>query len=879
MSALPDFGAFFRQVHGAQPFPWQARAAQALARRQTFAVAVPTGLGKSALVDAAIWAAAHGAWRRIAFVVDRRIVVDAVHDRALRIQQALDDPDRPTSFAALAERLGEMQVVRLRGGVFGDDDWVLYPERVTVALTTVDQLGSRLLFRGYGVAPRRWPLHAGFFASDTLVIVDEAHLSAPFLSTLERLRSAGADVAVVPMSATLAKAPGVQVLALEADDLALPQVQQRLAARKPARRVVAGPAEADLVKTLATEAVGLAAGAGVERIGVVVNRVATARRCHDWLTAQGHEAALLTGRVRPAERDRQLAELLPRIQTGRARGEGAKPLFVVATQTIEVGADLDFDALVTECAPLSSLRQRFGRLDRLGLRGESDAVVVLRSSKEADDPVYGAGLLQAWEWLTAVAADSGGAVDLGLAAMDSQMARWPAPAEPQQRAATLLPTHLGMLAQTGSDAPQMDLGAWLHGPSDRAPDVTLVWRDDLLPGQPDGWAAAVQLLPPMAREALSLPAPAVRRWLSDARPGEQWSDTDGAADDDTLGPRPERPVLRWRGADDCHVVTARDIRPGDTLILPSAYGGCDVWGWAPDSLAPVPDLADLCLQERLAAGATRRAVLRVTEGHWSAWGDAAGPLQTAIAHLAALQQAAQDEPELEDELQAARQQLVALVLASGHPLAQGLTDARLETHPLGHVVRGRGTEELEGVIETGRAVALDVHHADVARWAYRLAHTDPARAAIVDAARIHDAGKAERRMQSLLHGSPLKAAGGPLLAKSALRSRDQQLAAWKASALPRGFRHEFASLDVAAPADGLVRHLTATHHGYGRPWVPPCQDPAAPGAAHAGLAAHWLAAWHLQLTRHGPWALARMEWLLRAADARASIEEAADGAP
>jgi CRISPR-associated endonuclease/helicase Cas3 len=112
-----------------------------------------------------------------------------------------------------------------------------------------------------------------------------------------------------------------------------------------------------------------------------------------------------------------------------------------------------------------------------------------------------------------------------------------------------------------------------------------------------------------------------------------------------------------------------------------------------------------------------------------------------------------------------------------------------------------------------------------------------------------------------------------VLAKSALRRRDEQLAALLTSGLPRGFRHEFASLDFETINNPLVRHLVATHHGYGRPWLMPCKDEAAAGAHYADLDQHWTRAWAATSLRYGPWTLANMEWLLRAADARASIEE------
>ncbi|MCF8146201.1 MAG: hypothetical protein K9N21_20020 [Deltaproteobacteria bacterium] len=155
----------------------------------------------------------------------------------------------------------------------------------------------------------------------------------------------------------------------------------------------------------------------VRVIGIIVNRVATARSIRQALVKRKHRAELLTGRVRPHDRDGLMERLLPEIRAGRTRIEGPV-LFIVATQTVEVGADIDFDALITEAAPLDSLRQRFGRLDRFGEIANTQGVILYRKPKldkngqPMPDPVYGTAIQEAWEWLEAVSRD--GCVDFGV---------------------------------------------------------------------------------------------------------------------------------------------------------------------------------------------------------------------------------------------------------------------------------------------------------------------------------------------------------------------------------------------------------------------------------------------------------------------------------
>jgi len=95
-----DFAGYFEAVHGHRPFPWQERllAHVASAGRWPSLLDLPTGTGKTAAIDVAVFhlaldaarpATARKAPLRIVMVVDRRTVVDQAFERATSISRAL----------------------------------------------------------------------------------------------------------------------------------------------------------------------------------------------------------------------------------------------------------------------------------------------------------------------------------------------------------------------------------------------------------------------------------------------------------------------------------------------------------------------------------------------------------------------------------------------------------------------------------------------------------------------------------------------------------------------------------------------------------------------------------------------------------------------
>src|SRR5262249_34693664 len=162
-------------------------------------------------------------------------------------------------------------------------------------------------------------------------------------------------------------------------------------------------------------------------------------------------------------------------------------------------------------------------------------------------------------------------------------------------APVLFPAHLDALVQTSpAPEPSPDVAPFLHGADALgAADVQVVWRADLDAIKEDDWLETVAVAPPRSREAMPLPIGAVRNWLQGAARVEV-ADIEGTASQ----PKPSgagRPALRWYGpeAEESRVVLPDEVRPGDTLVVPSRYGGADAFGWKPESQEPVSDVGDL----------------------------------------------------------------------------------------------------------------------------------------------------------------------------------------------------------------------------------------------------------------------------------------------
>jgi CRISPR-associated endonuclease/helicase Cas3 len=132
-----SFEAAFEALHGHKPYAWQRRlCAEVVGRGWPNVIAAPTGAGKTAVLDVALFHLATPsqakAPRRIVFAVDRRVVVDQAFERAQHIQkqlyQAADGPlvdmrGRLIEISGCDDNEQALRIEELRGGLPREDDW------------------------------------------------------------------------------------------------------------------------------------------------------------------------------------------------------------------------------------------------------------------------------------------------------------------------------------------------------------------------------------------------------------------------------------------------------------------------------------------------------------------------------------------------------------------------------------------------------------------------------------------------------------------------------------------------------------------------------------------------------------------------------------
>ena len=382
-----DFKKDFEELTGFPPFKWQNRLYHDHFTKGHIpsALDIPTGLGKTSVM--AIWYLARKAGstvpRRLVYVVDRRAVVDQATTVADVIREKSED--------------SELRVSTLRGQHVDNREWLADPAAQAIIVGTVDMIGSRLLFSGYGVSRKMRPYHAGLLGADTLIVLDEAHLVPPFERLLEAIANRAEpfgprekmDREIVPtlkllsLSATGREdnAVGKAVFRLLPEERKEEAVRKRLEARKRLTTRVLDDAP-KLVPKLAEQAFSL--GKDPARVLIYCDRREDAVKVKGEIERKFKKekcepaSELLIGGRRVLERQALSDWLEEHGFFGATGGRPEQPTFLIATSAGEVGVDLDADHMVCDLVEWERMVQRLGRVNRRG-KGEACIEVIAAS--------------------------------------------------------------------------------------------------------------------------------------------------------------------------------------------------------------------------------------------------------------------------------------------------------------------------------------------------------------------------------------------------------------------------------------------------------------------------------------------------------------------
>lgn len=820
---MRDFPTTFEALTGNPPFPWQAALYKQFAAGDIpVSCNLPTGLGKTSII--AIWliSLANGAAvpHRLVYVVNRRTVVDQTTDEVERYRNAIAEVPE---LQALRQWIGDrgLALSTLRGQFADNREWSADPSRPAVICGTVDMIGSRLLFSGYGVGMRSKPLHAGFLGQDAFIIHDEAHLEPAFqrlIETIHEEQQRCKDFRPLRVMELTATSRGQEeAFGLTDADRQNATARERLEARKALILH-----ELNDTKKAADELAKKALEFADKNRAVLV----FARAVEDVLKIAGklpnERVVTLTGTMRGKERD-DLVEhpIFKRFLPG---GQSADlTTYLVCTSAGEVGVNISADHLICDLTPFDSMAQRFGRVNRFGLRTDSE-VHVIHPTRFEDKPYE----MACQRTLAHLERLKGNANPAAIGKLLRELSD-----EERQAAFTPPPTIL--------PATDILFDAWaLTSITDKLPGRPKV--EPYLHGLPTEWQ------PPETQVAWRTEVAEITGDLLDLYPPEE-----------LLEAYPLKPheVLK----EPSH----RAFKQFEAMAKRLAAKPVPVWLVDDDGKVEPVSLADLADKDNK----------EQIEGKIVLLPPSVGGLENGMLNGA--HETADDVADTTERVRVWRDDEQYDAKSEGmHPVFSitfsGAEDEDEERTWDWFAVPNEGDKS------SPKPLLWDVHVNDVVReWEKiqdRLPLPDPIKAAIHFAARFHDHGKRRKRFQTVLSNRRYPEV---ILAKSGK----------KGGRIPETYRHEFGSLlDVMSePAfqklspeqQDLILHLIAAHHGRARPHFPSDEafDPERPQADADRLAAETPRRFARLQRKYGRWGLAYLESLLRAADWAASAAPSA----
>jgi CRISPR-associated endonuclease/helicase Cas3 len=824
----------FESLTGNRPFPWQEALYTNWFSQSKVppSCCLPTGLGKTSVI-AVWWIAREKMPRRLVYVVNRRTVVDQTTAEVEKLRSKLANGDR-------------LAVSTLRGQFADNREWSADPSQPAVIIGTVDMIGSRLLFGGYGVGFKLKPLHAGFLGQDVLLVHDEAHLEPAFQELLdkiegeqnrERERNGSLPwpaLRVMQLTATSRNGqpdfmltPAEQEVPKHIPDLPVEPIHHVWRRQKAKKVLSLHPAEKVAEKIIERAKAFESTGSAVlvfARTVEDVDKIAKGLAKFPLLR--------LTGTMRGKERDALVKEpIFQRFLPNSDRAADVTPaegtVYLVCTSAGEVGVNLSADHMICDLSTFESMTQRFGRVNRFGDRHDTRIEVVPPTSFGKIDKKTGE--LKADEF------------------------------EKRRQKTLELLRKFPSLGDNQFDASPKALGEL---PSDEraaafSPAPTILAATDILF---DAWALTT------IREKLP-GRPPVEPYLhgvSDWEPPETyvaWREEVGIIKDSLLDQYDPADLLEDYPLKPHELLRDRTDRVLERLkAWPS---GAPVW------IISSTDIIRVTTIEKLDEGELNDRTVLLSPSVGGLKDGLLDPKSTSADDVA-------------DDWANGKRRRVWNQKLPGWKLIRPEIVIPSDSDEDGESRVWRWYElpdkaDAEASKSARKPVRLDVHTGDVAKRAVeiveRLGLPDNLRQAVIVAAKLHDAGKNRRVFQALLRNP---------------NPNDP----WAKSDKPSGnrddYRHEFGSLlDAEESADfkelrdpemrELVLHLIAAHHGRARPHFPAeeADDREPKGKDVSRIAAEVPRRFARLQRRYGRWGLAYLESLLRAADYAASANPSA----